>query len=57
MFELFFDWNLIKTNEKNTLTKTATFRPLGLPGKLYWYVALPLNGFIFCGLLKKNADG
>jgi uncharacterized protein YbjT (DUF2867 family) len=35
------------------LEQTATFRPLGLAGRLYWYAVLPFHGFIFKGMLKK----
>ncbi|MCW2119739.1 SDR family oxidoreductase [Flavobacterium sp. 7A] len=35
----------------NKLTQTATFRPLGLAGRLYWYAVLPFHGFIFKGML------
>jgi len=38
------------------LTQTATFRPLGLAGRLYWYAVLPLHGFIFNGMLKQLTD-
>lgn len=34
------------------LIQTATFRPLGLAGRLYWYAVLPFHGFIFKGMLK-----
>jgi len=37
------------------LQQTATFRPLGLMGRLYWYAVLPLHGFIFRGMLKRLA--
>jgi len=37
----------------NTLIQTATFRPLGLKGRLYWYSVLPFHGFIFKGMIKK----
>jgi len=36
----------------NILEQTATFRPLGLPGRLYWYLVLPFHGFIFKGMLR-----
>lgn len=39
--------------ENNTLIQTATFRPLGLWGRLYWYSVLPFHGFIFNGMLKE----
>jgi hypothetical protein len=34
------------------LMQTATFRPLGLAGRMYWYAVLPFHGFIFKGMLK-----
>ncbi len=34
------------------LTQTATFRPLGLMGRLYWYAVLPFHGFIFKGMIR-----
>jgi hypothetical protein len=37
------------------LQQTATFRPLGVAGRLYWYSVLPLHGYIFTGLLNKLA--
>lgn len=39
--------------EKDQLIQTATFRPLGLLGRLYWYAVLPFHGLIFSGMLKK----
>lgn len=33
--------------------QTATFRPLGLAGRLYWYAVLPFHYFIFNGMIKK----
>ena len=35
------------------LHQEATFRPLGLSGRLYWYSVLPFHGLIFNGMLKK----
>lgn len=34
------------------LIQTATFRPLGIAGRLYWYAVYPFHGFIFNGLIK-----
>ena len=39
--------------ENNILYQTATFRPLGLFGRLYWYAVLPFHAFIFKGLINK----
>jgi hypothetical protein len=36
-----------------TLYQSATFRPRGIWGKLYWYSVLPFHGFIFNGMLNK----
>ncbi|MBD3617733.1 MAG: SDR family oxidoreductase [Gracilimonas sp.] len=42
--------------EKDTLIQTATFRPLGVAGRLYWYSVLPFHGFIFQGMLDKLVE-
>jgi uncharacterized protein YbjT (DUF2867 family) len=39
--------------ESGKLVQTATFRPLGLAGRLYWYAVLPFHGFLFNGMLNK----
>lgn len=40
---------------KNTLHQRATFRPLGIWGRTYWYMVLPFHGYIFRGMLKAIA--
>lgn len=42
--------------EEGVLTQTATFRPLGLAGRLYWYSVLPFHGFIFKGMINKLSN-
>lgn len=37
----------------DTLIQTATFRPLGVAGRMYWYLLYPFHGLIFGGLIKK----
>ncbi|MFC5684234.1 SDR family oxidoreductase [Flavobacterium sp. MAHUQ-51] len=37
----------------NTLYQSATFRPRGIWGKLYWYSVFPFHGFIFEGMLNR----
>ncbi|HRY32697.1 MAG TPA: SDR family oxidoreductase, partial [Bacteroidales bacterium] len=39
--------------QDNILIQTASFRPLGLKGRLYWYLILPFHGFIFKGLINE----
>ena len=42
--------------KNNSVVQTATFRPVGLPGRLYWYAVYPFHGFIFNGMLKSIAS-
>jgi uncharacterized protein YbjT (DUF2867 family) len=42
--------------EGNRVCQTATFRPLGLAGRLYWYAVLPFHYFIFNGMIKKIVE-
>lgn len=42
--------------KNDSLVQTATFRPVGLPGRLYWYAVYPFHGFIFNGMLKRVAS-
>nr|WP_321227817.1 SDR family oxidoreductase [uncultured Psychroserpens sp.] len=42
--------------EDGLLKQTATFRPRGLWGRLYWYSVLPFHGFIFKGMINKLVD-
>ena len=49
-------WLEFKIDEHNCLTQTATFRPLGLLGRLYWYSVLPFHGLIFNGMIHKIAE-
>lgn len=50
-------WLEFKITDENMLEQTATFRPLGLWGRLYWYTVLPFHGFIFKGMIKSIASG
>lgn len=42
--------------EGNKVTQTATFRPKGIMGRLYWWSVVPLHGPIFRGLIRKLAE-
>ncbi|MEO5891897.1 MAG: SDR family oxidoreductase [Ferruginibacter sp.] len=46
-------WLEFCINEKMELEQVATFRPLGISGRLYWYAVLPFHGLIFKGMLKE----
>jgi uncharacterized protein YbjT (DUF2867 family) len=45
-------WLEFRIDDNNILHQTATFRPLGLWGRLYWYSVLPFHGFIFRGMIR-----
>lgn len=49
-------WLEFKINEQDQLIQTATFRPLGISGRLYWYSVLPFHGFIFSGMIQRIAN-
>lgn len=49
-------WLEFKIDKNNVLTQTATFRPLGLLGRLYWYSVLPFHGLIFKGMINRIAE-
>lgn len=50
--EAWLEFQIKNEEGVNKLYQTATFRPLGLWGRLYWYLVLPFHGFIFNGMAK-----
>jgi len=40
----------------NKVIQTATFRPQGILGRLYWYSVLPFHGLIFKGMLDEITE-
>jgi len=48
-------WLEFRIDNQNVLHQKATFRPLGLLGRLYWYSVLPFHGFIFRGMIRNIA--
>ncbi|MGJ8666775.1 MAG: SDR family oxidoreductase [Patiriisocius sp.] len=48
-------WLEFEIDEHNVLHQTATFRPRGLWGRLYWYSMLPFHYFIFGGMISRIA--
>ncbi|WP_310992705.1 SDR family oxidoreductase [Aequorivita marina] len=45
-------WLEFCINDNNELIQTATFRPKGIWGRLYWYAMLPFHYFIFGGMIR-----
>ncbi len=49
-------WLEFKIDDDQILTQTATFRPLGVLGRIYWYAVLPFHGLIFKRMINKIAQ-
>ena len=45
-------WLEFKIDKNNNLIQTATFRPLGVLGRIYWNSVLPFHSFIFNGMIR-----
>ena len=50
--EAWLEFKIVEKNGKNFLRQTATFRPKGLLGRLYWYSVLPFHYFVFDGMAE-----
>ena len=50
--EGWLEFKFEQSEGKNILVQTATFRPKGLLGRLYWYSVLPFHYFIFNGMIN-----
>ena len=50
--EAWLEFKIIKKDAKDYLQQTATFRPKGLLGRLYWYSVLPFHFFVFDGMAE-----
>jgi len=50
--EAWLEFDIRKMGEQWFLQQTATFRPSGLLGRIYWYCVLPFHYFIFNGLIR-----
>lgn len=49
------EFNVERKDGKSIIHQTATFDPLGLSGRLYWYGLYPVHAMIFSGMLKEIA--
>lgn len=50
--EAWLEFRIVERKGKNYLQQTATFRPKGLLGRLYWYSVLPFHYFVFDGMAE-----
>ncbi|PST84609.1 DUF2867 domain-containing protein [Pedobacter yulinensis] len=49
-------WLEFCIDQEQVLHQTATFRPLGIWGRLYWYAVWPFHGFIFKNMIRNIAS-
>ncbi|CAN5572840.1 SDR family oxidoreductase [soil metagenome] len=50
--EAWLEFVIVRKDGWEYLRQTATFRPKGLLGRLYWYSVLPFHYFVFDGMAK-----
>ncbi len=50
--EAWLEFRITKRENKLQLFQTATFRPRGLWGRIYWYTVWPFHYFIFNGMIN-----
>jgi hypothetical protein len=50
--EAWLEFRIMRFKNKLQLKQTATFRPKGILGRLYWYSVLPFHYFIFNGMIN-----
>ena len=50
--EAWLELAITNINGQDFLKQTATFRPKGLLGRLYWYSVLPFHHFVFRGMAE-----
>lgn len=48
--EAWLEFRIREKDGQHYLQQTATFRPIGLGGRLYWYAVLPFHYFVFEGM-------
>jgi hypothetical protein len=49
-------WLEFKIDQENLLTQTATFRPMGIWGRIYWFSLLPFHTLIFNGMIRNICE-
>lgn len=50
--EAWLEFKITESDNKSFLKQTATFRPYGLAGRIYWYMLYPAHLFIFSNMAK-----
>ncbi len=50
--DAWLEFKIKSSHQQHKLVQTATFRPLGVWGRFYWYLVFPFHGFIFKNMAK-----
>lgn len=50
--EAWLEFKIVTKGTETRLLQTATFRPKGLAGRLYWYSVMPFHFFVFRGMAR-----
>ena len=50
--EAWLEFKVVEENNQSILHQTATFRPKGLIGRIYWYCLVPFHYFVFNGMIR-----
>jgi hypothetical protein len=50
--EAWLEFRIVKKQGRMFLRQTATYRPKGLLGRVYWFAVLPFHFFVFEGMAK-----
>lgn len=54
--EAWLEFKIKEEHQKTFLYQTATYRPLGIWGRLYWYSVLPFHALIFPKMARRILD-
>ncbi len=54
--EAWLEFSIVKEKNQDYLKQRAIFRPIGIWGRLYWYLTKPLHFFIFKYMPKRIID-
>lgn len=50
--DAWLEFKIVSENGVDVLKQTATFRPDGVWGRLYWYAVIPFHAFVFNGMIR-----
>lgn len=50
--DAWLEFSIVENDNRAILKQTATFRPIGLWGRIYWYSMLPFHFFIFRNMIR-----